>query len=102
MVDRSMAPASGGSISGCARCGSEERGGEPGERTWQLADGEGLDQARRRPDLPCRAGPEESSQLLAYRRAAVLGHRLESAQGGQLALRLDHPLDGLGAERCDQ
>ena len=72
------------------------------ERARQSSQVDGFDETLRGSDLPCRARPEKSAQLLMHRCAAVLRHGLEASERDELALSLEHTLYGVDAQRPDQ
>ena len=80
----------------------EQTGGQLCERARQAGRVDGFDETLSGSDLPCRARPEESTQLVMHRCATVLRHGLEASERDELALGLEHTLDGVDAQRPDQ
>jgi hypothetical protein len=72
------------------------------ERPRHLGEIEGVDEQARVADLSAAAAAHEAAELLLVRTALPCGLLLHGAERSEIALGLDHLLDGSGAERPDQ
>ena len=86
-------PLAGASV----RCESVVRGG-----SGHACEIQRVDQRRRRSDLAAAVRTEESSEPFLIGPSTPLRLALEGPEGLQLALSLDDPLNGVGAEGADQ
>ena len=77
-------------------------GRELRKRMWQSGEVKGFDETLCGADLPCRSRPDESAQLLMYRRKTVLRHGLEASKRDEFGLSLEHTLYGLRSQRPDE